>query len=486
MVFATAVACFWFWESIWAAAFPFVIAVVLAYILDPLVDLLQSRVCRGQRMLAVVLLYGLVALIALPVIGLTGALVIREVVDLLDHVETPPQRDISATTIPQLGPAPSGPGEELAEKYPGVDEAAASQQTLAEDTAAQETEAPWYARLLPQDVAEELEAVQAGLSDGENLSYGGIGRLVLSLLATLLDTDEETLYRTIKGKVVSREAAEHVAKGVGGLATASSTAIQMAVGWAGGAVRFVFSTLMVVIILFYILLDIKSLGFGVLLYLPPITQGEVRRIWNMIDIQWSAFLRGQITVAAVVAVLGAIGYPLAGVNFGVLIGLTAGACNIVPYLGPAVGFALAVGSTLIEQFPNGWGPMAWQLLAVVGVFTLIQWTEGFLITPYIMSEAVDLHPMFIFFVLVLGGSIAGIAGMLLAVPAACAARILVRELYLIPLRELALESGLKRLESDAHEDVTKDISSSCGDGDSSSEVSASPADTATEPPDLTE
>ena len=481
MVLVTAAVCFWFRSSIWAAAFPFVIAIVLAYILDPAVGLLQNRVCRGQRVLAVVLLYGLVALIALPAIGLTGALVVREVVDLLDYVETPPERGVSASTIPQLGPA-----EGVADRDTAVGEGDTPRQAATEGATAQETEPPWYVRLLPQDVAEELEAMRAGLSDGENLSYGGIGRLVLSALATLLETDEETLYRTIKGKVVSRETAERVAQGVGGMAAASTTAIQMVVGWAGGAVRFVLSTLMVVIILFYILLDIKSLGLGVLRYLPPMTQGEVRRIWNMIDTQWSAFLRGQITVAAVVAVLGAIGYPLAGVNFGILIGLTAGACNIVPYLGPAVGFALAVGSTLIEQFPNGWGPMAWQLLAVVAVFTLIQWTEGFLITPYIMSEAVDLHPMFIFFVLILGGSIAGIAGMLLAVPAACAARILVRELYLIPLREIALESGIELLDSDAHGDVSLDVSVDSEDAGLRSESSGSSVNTAPEPREPTD
>jgi len=60
--------------------------------------------------------------------------------------------------------------------------------------------------------------------------------------------------------------------------------------------------------------------------------------------------------------------------------------------------------------------------------------EGFVISPRVMSEAVHLHPMVILFALMLGGSLGGMLGMLIAVPAACVVRVLVRELYLKQLQ----------------------------------------------------
>ncbi len=398
-----------FWHEFSAAAAPFITAIVLAYIFTPAVNWLQRKICRGRRVLAVAVFYLIGATILIPGTAIVGTLVVSEAVNLINRENGTAEEETVETSV---------------EEQP---------------TDAKET--PWYISILPESVEQMIVQIREVIIAG--ISTQTIAQEVLSAVAYHTGMSEEELRE--KAIQSAGDGISSVAKSIGNFAIYTGVVVRAAVNWAiswtGGAIRFAFNAGMVLVILFYVLIDLDVFGRNILRILPPISQQEVLRIWRLIDTQWSAFLRGQVTVALIVGILGAVIYPLVGVDFGVLIGLLAGFCNIVPYLGPATGALLAVGSTIIEQAPQGLGALGWQLGLVVCAFTAIQWLEGFVVTPYVMSEAVDLHPMLIFFVLVLGGSIAGVVGMLLAVPATCAARVLIRELYLNPLEEHARASG---------------------------------------------
>jgi predicted PurR-regulated permease PerM len=125
-----------------------------------------------------------------------------------------------------------------------------------------------------------------------------------------------------------------------------------------------------------------------------------------------AFFRGQLVIALIQGVLYAIGFSLVGLGYGFTIGLMLGLLNVIPYLGSMVGLAVALPMAL---FQTGGGPLMMGL--VLGVFTIVQCIEGYLLTPRIMGEQTGLHPLMIIIAIFFWGSVfGGITGMLLAIP----------------------------------------------------------------------
>lgn len=125
-----------------------------------------------------------------------------------------------------------------------------------------------------------------------------------------------------------------------------------------------------------------------------------------------AFFRGQLLIALLQGVLFALGFTLAGLQYGIVLGLLAGFLNIIPYLGSLVG----VGITLpLAFFQPGGGP--WTLLWVGIVFVAVQIVEGNVLTPRIMGDQTGLHPLLIIVAVLFWGSVfGGILGMILAIP----------------------------------------------------------------------
>jgi predicted PurR-regulated permease PerM len=138
-----------------------------------------------------------------------------------------------------------------------------------------------------------------------------------------------------------------------------------------------------------------------------------------IDQILSQFVRGQLTVMAILAVLYSGAYALLGVRLAVPIGITAGMLNFIPYVGGA--FALAAG--VLMSLLSGWHP--WQLVGVVLAYTVVQALEGFVITPRIVGKTVGLSEIWVLVALFVGGEIFGFLGVLLALPTAAVAKIFV-------------------------------------------------------------
>lgn len=132
------------------------------------------------------------------------------------------------------------------------------------------------------------------------------------------------------------------------------------------------------------------------------------------------FLRGQMLVMLILGLLYALGLWLVGLDLGILIGLIAGLLTFVPYLGPA-SIVLFGGIAALVQFGD------WQHLAGVGVvFTVGQLVESFVLTPMLVGDRIGLHPMAVIFAVMAGGTLFGFLGMLLALPVAAVANVLLR------------------------------------------------------------
>ncbi|MGN6512133.1 MAG: AI-2E family transporter [Lysobacteraceae bacterium] len=133
-----------------------------------------------------------------------------------------------------------------------------------------------------------------------------------------------------------------------------------------------------------------------------------------------AFLRGQLLVMLILGVLYGAGLWAIGLDLGILIGVLAGLLTFVPYLGPATVIVLG-GTAALAQFGD------WQHLAGVAlVFGLGQAVESYWLTPKLVGGRIGLHPVAVIFAVLAGGQLFGFLGMLLALPVAAVANVLLR------------------------------------------------------------
>ena len=132
------------------------------------------------------------------------------------------------------------------------------------------------------------------------------------------------------------------------------------------------------------------------------------------------FLRGQFLVMLILGVMYGVGLWGVGLDLGILIGIIAGLLTFVPYVGPASGIILGCIAALV-QFGD------WQHVAgVLVVFGIGQGVESYWLTPNLVGERIGLHPVAVIFAVLAGGQLFGFLGMLLALPVAAIANVLLR------------------------------------------------------------
>jgi len=170
------------------------------------------------------------------------------------------------------------------------------------------------------------------------------------------------------------------------------------------------------IIAFYILKDLPVIKETMVGLFPKRYRDEILHVLKEIDFAVGGFLRGQILVSLVVGTTIGIFLLAFGVNFAILLGLLAGVLNIIPYFGPVIGGAIAAIIALFES------PRL-AVIVVIGMI-VIQQIDGAIISPTIMRHAVNLHPVVVIFSLLIGGTLFGFLGMLMAIPVAAVAKAL--------------------------------------------------------------
>lgn len=193
--------------------------------------------------------------------------------------------------------------------------------------------------------------------------------------------------------------------------------------WSGGlAVVNMISLLIVTpIIAFYLLTDWDRIVATVDGWLPRPHLETLRRLAREIDDAMAGFIRGQGTVCIFLGLFYAMGLSFAGLSFGLLIGFTAGLLSFIPYAGSFIGGVAAIGVALVQFWPE------WPNVAIVAaVFFAGQFIEGNFLSPKLVGTRVGLHPVWLMFALFAFGYLFGFVGLLLAVPLAAAAGVLVR------------------------------------------------------------
>jgi len=179
------------------------------------------------------------------------------------------------------------------------------------------------------------------------------------------------------------------------------------------------AALIVPVLAVYLLVDFDRITEGVRELIPSRYRERVTRYAREVDFVLTQFIRGQLTVMGIMAVLYGTAYSLLGVRLAILIGMAAGVLTFIPYLGSA--FALLAGLSM--SLLGGWQPS--QLAGVVVAYAAVQTTESFVITPRIVGKTVGLNEVWVILALFVGGELFGFMGILLALPSAAVAKIFI-------------------------------------------------------------
>lgn len=306
----------WFVGAAPWIAFPFALALLIAYLLDPVIDDLERRMSRTAA----------IAILAVPMLAVVVLLVVFLIPALFSE---------SAQLVERL-PELRQPIERLA----GWAQAQAARFGIILDTSS-----------IIEFVAPHLEGI------GRNLWGAGEG-----------------VWRGVRGVIG-------------------------------------FASFMVItpVVAFYLLRDFDRMHDGLLRAIPASGRVGVKTYMEHVDHAVSGYLRGQLLVGVVVGTLFAVGLTLLGMQYALLVGVSALFLNLVPFLGAALTAVLAVAVALLSD------PSWMSVLKVMILYTVVSGVEG-VVSPRILSGSLALHPVLVLSAVLIGGQFFGIVGVLVAVP----------------------------------------------------------------------
>lgn len=337
---ATVLTLLWVMHTTGSLLAPFVLAFVLAYILDPAVDRVSAH-RRVSRPAAIAIILVPVLLSVPLVLGLAIPALAGQVAGLIEDAPRLLQR--AEEWIEGLGP------NTLGFDVPFVDEAALLAQLRAIDSAA---------------IVEFLQARQEELTSRAWGAVLGLGRG----LGTLV---------TVIGYLV-----------------------------------------LTPVIMFYLLRDYDEIVVRAGELVPAKLRPQTGEFFSQYDDLLSRYLRGQVSVALIVGAITWIGLLIVGFPYSFLLGVLVAVLGVVPYVGLVVSLVPAIFIALVS------GDVAVSLIKVGAVYGIAQILEGAVVSPRIVGESVGLHPVWIVLALSLGGFYFGFVGLLIGVPLAVGAKLL--------------------------------------------------------------
>ncbi len=173
------------------------------------------------------------------------------------------------------------------------------------------------------------------------------------------------------------------------------------------------------VVAFYMLLDYHAMIAAIDNLVPPRHRPVVHRLAAQIDQAMAGFLRGQSLVCLFLGVWYGVGLSLVGLNFGLLIGITAGFLSFIPYVGSFTALIVAAIVAIVQ----GW-PHLYLLAMALSVVIVGQLLEANILSPKLVGDRVGLHPVWLIFALLAFGSVFGFTGLIIAVPVAAAAGVI--------------------------------------------------------------
>jgi len=214
----------------------------------------------------------------------------------------------------------------------------------------------------------------------------------------------------------------NISKAIDTLVSALQKGVSATLRTVSQTVSFIIGLVIVPFWLFYVLRDSSKMQQTFYGMIPEKAQDDVRNVMKIIDDLLSAYIRGQLLLCLLVGVMATAALVILGVNFALLLGTLAGIFEVIPILGPYLGAIPAILMALVDR------PRAALWVAIS--FAAIQQIENIFLVPRISGNAVRFHPALVMVIVVVGSQVAGLWGLLVAVPIAAIVRDVYHYLYL--------------------------------------------------------
>lgn len=222
-----------------------------------------------------------------------------------------------------------------------------------------------------------------------------------------------------------------------GMAPGARAAAQGVVDWVSSSFMKLFTFLLFITLVpiytWYFMIGFNGVTEKVREYLPGSHRERILRIIGEIDEMAKAFFRGRLVIVAIIATLSTILFLCFGVRYAVLLGLMAGLGILIPYFSILAALVPAVLLMLVDDKSGV------ALGAMAALFFGIQALEQYVLTPKLLGDAVELHPVTLLVGVFVMASLFGVFGALLAVPLTAIAKTLGREFLLPYFKSLARE-----------------------------------------------
>jgi predicted PurR-regulated permease PerM len=230
-----------------------------------------------------------------------------------------------------------------------------------------------------------------------------------SAYSALLDLQSQ--YQALTLPAWAEQALVNIRDGVTAQAMSwSSMLAKEAFAVGGQALGFLLNVFLAFVVGFWILKDMPTMKREFVLLAGPKRREDASEVAGRVSRVLSGYLRGQLIISVATGAVVAIGLAIIGVPYALVLGLIAGILNVVPYIGPFLSYVI---SAIVAAFVS---PLTAVLAVVIGVGA--QQVTDMFITPRVMSEQVDLHPLLVIFSLLAVSALFGVVGLIIAIPLA--------------------------------------------------------------------
>lgn len=174
---------------------------------------------------------------------------------------------------------------------------------------------------------------------------------------------------------------------------------------------------------FFMLIDGQAITKKILALVPNNFFELALNLQHQMNVQLGGFIRARLFEAGIVGVVVWLGLAITGFPYAVLLGFFAGLTNLIPYIGPVFGAVPAILIALINAVSG------LELLVVAAVYVIAQLIDNFFIVPLVVAKIVNLHPVTVAIVIIIGAQLGGILGMIISIPVASMLKLTVIAIY---------------------------------------------------------
>ncbi|MGI6301885.1 MAG: AI-2E family transporter [Verrucomicrobiota bacterium] len=421
LVIATVLGIFFAGYALRAVTVPLLVALLLAYLFDPVIEMIceRTQLHRPTAILSLLLSVGGTLIV---VFGLALPLVIGNAGQLISDLRDGSMHARIERVEPWVPERFQQDFEAFLRQFPQSSERARPKGTPVTQDPTESDPTP-----KPNGEDEPLPETTPSSAETEEPLEATIERIVQEQLVL----HNEALFAALPPPPADATDSEG-----GNLWGFAKQSVQAVAGLIAAIVRLALLAFLIPFYFFFFSLWYHDVIRFFQSLIPDANKERALHLIHEMDNVIAGFVRGRIVISFIMGILLAVGWLLCGIPYAVILGLTVGVLCAVPYLG-GIGIPIAIILLALRQFDlpvdqrmAWWGVLLWPSL----VFGVVQVVEGYFLTPTIAGRATNLDPVTILVAILAGGSVFGVYGMLLAIPTAACLKILFREVVMPRIR----------------------------------------------------